>query len=561
MLDTGQAVRFLRLLDTTSPEFSFQTFREKGDDNPKIRPQIIHSKSLVELRRAHETGAGVYVVVNETNGTGRKTENIRRIRAVWQEDDNGYDGQFPLAPSMVIETSPGHFHRYWLVADNWPADEQGRADFAHVMERMVETYGSDKNAKDISRVMRVPGFLHRKADKGPVTPFMVRIVEASGKRYSRAEILAAFPPVPRERIKPREWTPHDDDQRIRAALDHINADDRDIWLQCGMALKDEMGEAGRPIWDAWSQRSNKFNGRDQEKTWRSLRRHGIGIGTLFHHAKQAGWEPRPSITERTNDNRQDAGAAGEHWRDGIISARELCTMRFAPLKFIVPKIIPEGLTILAGRPKIGKSWLVLLLGTVLANGVTALGLDYGTTTPLKGSVLYLGLEDGKRRLQRRMTKLVGIRPENWPEQLYLKTDWRRFDQGGLDDIRAWHSAAKAKGETPVLVVVDTLAKVRAPGSSKSSPYQNDHDALAGLQRLAEELGIAVVVNHHDRKMDAEDIFYTVSGTLGLTGAVDTILVLAKKARRARRYIFAAETLRTKRHWPCASTRRRAGGRC
>jgi len=83
---------------------------------------------------------------------------------------------------------------------------------------------------------------------------------------------------------------------------------------------------------------------------------------------------------------------------------------------------------------------------------------------------------------------------------------------------------------PVLVVVDTLAKVRAPRSSKSSPYQNDHDALAGLQRLAEELGIAVVVNHHDRKMDAEDIFDTVSGTLGLTGAVDTILVLVKRAQ-------------------------------
>jgi hypothetical protein len=80
-----------------------------------------------------------------------------------------------------------------------------------------------------------------------------------------------------------------------------------------------------------------------------------------------------------------------------------------------------------------------------------------------------------------------------------------------------------------LIVVDTLAKVRAPGSSKSSPYQNDHDALAGLQKLAEELGIGVLVNHHDRKMAADDVFDTISGTLGLTGAVDTILVLTKKA--------------------------------
>jgi len=74
-----------------------------------------------------------------------------------------------------------------------------------------------------------------------------------------------------------------------------------------------------------------------------------------------------------------------------------------------------------------------------------------------------------------------------------------------------------------------LAKVRAPWNNKASPYQNDHDALAGLQKLADELGIAVIVNHHDRKMDAEDIFDTISGTLGLTGAVDTILVLSRKA--------------------------------
>ena len=162
------------------------------------------------------------------------------------------------------------------------------------------------------------------------------------------------------------------------------------------------------------------------------------------------------------------------------------SMTFEPMKFIVPKIIPEGLTILAGRPKIGESWLVLLLGLVLSNGVAAFGLDYGTTRPIKGSVLYLGLEDGKRRLQSRVTKLIGVRPENWPEELYLKTEWRRLDQGGLDDIRAWHRSVKDRGGNPILVVIDTLVKVRAPGSSKHTPYQNDHDALAGLQKLAEE---------------------------------------------------------------------------
>lgn len=240
----------------------------------------------------------------------------------------------------------------------------------------------------------------------------------------------------------------------------------------------------------------------------------------------------------------------EPWREGIISARDLCTMKFDPLKFIVPDLIPEGLTILAGRPKIGKSWLLLLLCSAVAIGAVALGQVAAGSLP-RGDVLYLALEDGERRLQRRMTKLLGALPENWPVRLHIKTEWRRFDRGGLDDIRAWCKSVS----DPKLVAVDTLAKVRAPGNAKTSPYQNDHDALAGLQKLAGELGIGAIVSHHDRKMDADDVFDTVSGTLGLTGAVDTILVLTR-----RRCTFAAGILKTKRLWQCSSTRPLAGGR-
>ena len=65
-------------------------------------------------------------------------------------------GYFPLEPSLVVESSPGHYHRYWLVADDWPADEQGRKDFARVMATMVATYGSEKGAKDISGCCAFP---------------------------------------------------------------------------------------------------------------------------------------------------------------------------------------------------------------------------------------------------------------------------------------------------------------------------------------------------------------------------------------------------------------------
>jgi len=214
--DQNASIRFLRLIDPRAERFTFQTFKEPGDNNPHVWPNVIHAADLIEIEAEHDKGAGIYLTVNETDGQGRKTENIVRVRAVWQEDDDGYDGAFPLAPSIVVESSPGHFHRYWLVSDDWPTDDSGRADFAAVMGRMVETYGSDPNAKDTSRVLRLPGFLHRKSD-----PFMVRIVEASGQRYGRADIVAAFPAVKREIKEPpgaQEWCGQKGDGWLRGLV-------------------------------------------------------------------------------------------------------------------------------------------------------------------------------------------------------------------------------------------------------------------------------------------------------------------------------------------------------
>jgi hypothetical protein len=284
--------RFLHLLDPSARDFTFQTFDDRRNGHGPNGKLARDTSDRNEVRRLYAHGAGVFVTINATDLTGRKSENIKRIRAVWQEDDKGHGGPFPLDPSLVIESSPGHFHRYWLVADDWPADEQGRSDFAAVMERMVASYGSDKNAKDICRVLRVPGFLHR---KDPTQPHMVRIVEDSARRYTRGEITRAFPPVEHEARQTRsEWrgAADCDEERIADALRAIPADDRDIWLQVGMALKAELGDGGRSIWDSWSSTCpKKFKDRDQDRTWRSFRRNGIGLGTLFHHAQRHGWSP------------------------------------------------------------------------------------------------------------------------------------------------------------------------------------------------------------------------------------------------------------------------------
>jgi RepB DNA-primase from phage plasmid len=193
-IDRDQIRHFLRTLDPGAKWFTVQTFTDREHKpNPDPFAKVFNVSRLTRpVLDLYAQGAATWVAVNDTGGNGRKASAITRVRDVWQEDDDGYEGGFPLEPSLVIETSPGHYHRHWFVDGDWPADPQGRADFAGVMRRMIADYGSDPGAKDISRVLRVPGLLHR---KNPAEPHMVRIVGGNGQRYTREHILAAFPPL------------------------------------------------------------------------------------------------------------------------------------------------------------------------------------------------------------------------------------------------------------------------------------------------------------------------------------------------------------------------------
>ena len=124
-------------------------------------------------------------------GEGERTSPASA--ACGRENDNGDTTALPLQPSLIVESSPGKIpSNTSLASDHWPADEQGSAEHRAIEERMIESYGSDPNAKDLCRVLRVPGFLHRK-DKN--RPHLVRVVSSPGWRYPRQQIVDAFPPV------------------------------------------------------------------------------------------------------------------------------------------------------------------------------------------------------------------------------------------------------------------------------------------------------------------------------------------------------------------------------
>jgi AAA domain len=216
-----------------------------------------------------------------------------------------------------------------------------------------------------------------------------------------------------------------------------------------------------------------------------------------------------------------------NWRDGIITAKDLQTKTFAPVRIILPGLIPEGVTILAGKPKIGKSWLELDIGLAVAGDRYVLG----QTKPVQGDTLYLALEDNQRRLKKRLDKILQNAPA--PERLELRTEWRRVDQGGLEDIKEWCKSV----EKPRLIQIDTLAKIRPVGAKNEQAYAADYRAIEGLQKLAGEFQVGIVLTHHLRKAPSEDDpFDEVSGTLGLTGAADTIVVMKRHSGMVRIYV-------------------------
>ncbi len=205
---------------------------------------------------------------------------------------------------------------------------------------------------------------------------------------------------------------------------------------------------------------------------------------------------------------------------GTASAAELQGRRFAPIRWVVPQVLPEGAMLLAGRPKIGKSWMALDIGLAVARG----GFTLGERKCQEGDVLYLALEDNERRLQSRITKLLGISTP-WPDRFHFATDWPRAHEGGVAKIEDW---LKAHPDAR-LIVIDVLQAFRAPQSSRANPYAGDYAAIRGVQELAGKHHVAVLIVHHLRKGGGDgDPFEMISGTMGLSGAADGALVLNRE---------------------------------
>jgi len=198
---------------------------------------------------------------------------------------------------------------------------------------------------------------------------------------------------------------------------------------------------------------------------------------------------------------------------------ELAVKKLPEPRWAVAELIPVGLTVLAGHPKIGKSWLALNLSVAVATGDPALG----TYETRQGGVLHLALEDTERRFQDRLKRVLNGRGA--PGGAHVHYRWPRVEEGGLDALRRWldqHPDTR-------LIIIDTLALMRPRPRGNANTYYEDYDAVRQLKAIADEHEVGIVAVHHLRKAASDDPLEQVSGTTGNTGAADTILVL-KRAR-------------------------------
>ena len=202
-----------------------------------------------------------------------------------------------------------------------------------------------------------------------------------------------------------------------------------------------------------------------------------------------------------------------------ITAEDLQNRTYEPTHFLVDELIPEGLHILAGAPKIGKSFLVAQIAYHVSTGKAL--WDYEVHP---GTVLYLALEDDFQRIQSRMFMMYGV---NDTDRLHFATAAGKIGNG-LDE--QLENFVREHPDTR-LIIIDTMQKIREIGGEAYS-YASDYEIIGKLKQFADKHCICILTVHHTRKQPAGDSFEMISGTTGLLGCADGSLLMQKKKRTA-----------------------------
>lgn len=200
-----------------------------------------------------------------------------------------------------------------------------------------------------------------------------------------------------------------------------------------------------------------------------------------------------------------------------VSMTTLYDIDFEGQEPLIDGLLYRGAYLLAGSPKVGKSFLMAQLAYQASTGLPLWGYKVRKT-----GVLYFALEDNYARLQRRLFRMFGAEAA---ENLYFATHCKTANSGLEDQIRSFMKEHPNTG----LIIIDTLKRVREVGGADFS-YSSDYDIVARLKTVADSYKVTMVIVHHTRKLEADDKFDMIAGTNGLLGAADGAFLLTKEKR-------------------------------
>ena len=422
--DREEAARYIAALaGSADAVVTFQTFDDLKNRKDWKLARILHgtlTEHLAQLRHLNAQGAGVYVMVNEGDGNGRGEENVTALRAVFVDDDKGQLDPATLAvpPSTVVRSSPGKLHAYWNLRPGEPRDA-----FTPTQEALATKLGTDRII-DLPRVLRVPGFYHR---KDPAHPFLVELVSTSTATYSIAEVRAGFqldqvkkPEAPRPASTPATTG------RMESAFDRYNRERYSGWPASGSGTCPDCGDAGAwglipdsdpPTWSCFNPDPHRIGKWDPAKAcWKGrqvdLDADMAGMTPLDLLHREGFWQraatlPRAAPAPEAPSEETTAADPG-HARRKLLSDSILI---FTPddltspppvQQFILYPYIPAGtVTTLAGPGGSSKTTLLTYLAVCRALGIPF----FGQALPTRGRTAIFTTEDGKNDYHRKLSAL------------------------------------------------------------------------------------------------------------------------------------------------------------
>lgn len=499
--DLEEAEEFLEYV-TGGEEVAFRTFDDQDKGRFGARKLAGHISELAKsLQYENTRGAGVFWVVNKTDGKGQLDANVVGIRALFVDLDGSplepVLAETDALPHIVVETSPNKYHCYWLIENGMSLD-----DFKAYQIALANKFNGDASVHNPSRVLRVPGFYHVKDHN---KPFKTRVIKYNQNTLYSPKDLAEILKLDMSNAKTKENVielfpdkcsgviPNGARDvtlfRMGAHLRHAGLEYDEI---CKILIHRNLTMCQEPLLE-----------HQVKKIASSISKKKSAV---LQHINGQPIVEKTSIKDKYN----------------IITFEEVEKMEVEPIKWVIPDFLPQGLTILAGNPKLGKSWLAQEISFSVATGGLALG-KFPTT---QGSVLHLALEDPVGRFKERMKSIQRGVP--CPNTGFFTNQWEIMSRGGLEGLQQWISEV----ENPSLIIIDTLQRFRGEDTNTGNVYANDYKDMATIQRLTIENNIGIVVVHHLNKNLHTDPMSRISGSQGISGAADLVWLFDRKNRDA-----------------------------